>query len=313
MARSTVVETHAAPIIPGVDLDQRQPHRNRSSRRRIRLDGPSAHARLPRVLHHFPELPVVPRWWRSPMRYPAAPRRPPPSSASRRRAGTGATSPPTRAIDAVSITAPELPAPRDRRRDGAGRQAHLDREAGRADSPMTRRRWPTRSRRQACRARSGSTTATHRPLHGPASDRDGEIGTITHARFRFFSDYAAHPEGALSWRYERDAAAAACSAISPRTASTWSGTCSATSTHSSPTPRSSSPSAPARRVPPAGMRARRAANWARWRTTTSSAAAFASPAHGSRWTRVAWPSASRTTTGSRSTAPGARCSGTSAG
>jgi predicted dehydrogenase len=31
----------------------------------------------------------------------------------------------------------------------------------------------------------------------------GELGTITHARFRFFSDYAAHPEGALSWRYER--------------------------------------------------------------------------------------------------------------
>jgi predicted dehydrogenase len=31
----------------------------------------------------------------------------------------------------------------------------------------------------------------------------GEIGDVTHARFRFFSDYAAHPEGALSWRFER--------------------------------------------------------------------------------------------------------------
>ncbi|MBY4108269.1 Gfo/Idh/MocA family oxidoreductase [Rhodococcus fascians] len=31
----------------------------------------------------------------------------------------------------------------------------------------------------------------------------GELGTITHARFRFFSDYAAHPDGALSWRFER--------------------------------------------------------------------------------------------------------------
>ncbi len=31
----------------------------------------------------------------------------------------------------------------------------------------------------------------------------GELGTVTHARFRFFSDYAAHPEGALSWRFER--------------------------------------------------------------------------------------------------------------
>ncbi|MET8828677.1 Gfo/Idh/MocA family oxidoreductase [Streptomyces sp. NPDC004610] len=32
---------------------------------------------------------------------------------------------------------------------------------------------------------------------------DGEIGTVTHVRIRLFSDYAAHPEGALTWRYER--------------------------------------------------------------------------------------------------------------
>ncbi|HEU4346493.1 MAG TPA: Gfo/Idh/MocA family oxidoreductase [Actinoplanes sp.] len=32
---------------------------------------------------------------------------------------------------------------------------------------------------------------------------NGELGTVTHARFRLFSDYAAHPEGALSWRFER--------------------------------------------------------------------------------------------------------------
>ncbi|MFJ3334526.1 Gfo/Idh/MocA family protein [Streptomyces sp. NPDC086766] len=31
----------------------------------------------------------------------------------------------------------------------------------------------------------------------------GEIGTVTHVRIRLFSDYAAHPEGALTWRYER--------------------------------------------------------------------------------------------------------------
>jgi predicted dehydrogenase len=31
----------------------------------------------------------------------------------------------------------------------------------------------------------------------------GELGAVTHARFRFFSDYAAHPDGALSWRFER--------------------------------------------------------------------------------------------------------------
>jgi predicted dehydrogenase len=31
----------------------------------------------------------------------------------------------------------------------------------------------------------------------------GAIGRVTHARVRLFSDYAAHPEGALSWRFER--------------------------------------------------------------------------------------------------------------
>jgi predicted dehydrogenase len=31
----------------------------------------------------------------------------------------------------------------------------------------------------------------------------GEIGRITHARFSFLSDYAASPDGALTWRYER--------------------------------------------------------------------------------------------------------------
>ncbi|MER8033342.1 Gfo/Idh/MocA family oxidoreductase [Streptomyces bauhiniae] len=31
----------------------------------------------------------------------------------------------------------------------------------------------------------------------------GGIGRITHARVRLLSDYAAHPDGALTWRYER--------------------------------------------------------------------------------------------------------------
>ncbi|MFE2630961.1 Gfo/Idh/MocA family protein [Streptomyces sp. NPDC059374] len=32
----------------------------------------------------------------------------------------------------------------------------------------------------------------------------GDIGTVTHMRIRLFSDYAAHPQGALTWRYERE-------------------------------------------------------------------------------------------------------------
>ncbi|MFE7764652.1 Gfo/Idh/MocA family protein [Streptomyces sp. NPDC057438] len=32
----------------------------------------------------------------------------------------------------------------------------------------------------------------------------GRIGTVTHIRIRLLSDYAAHPDGALTWRYERE-------------------------------------------------------------------------------------------------------------
>jgi predicted dehydrogenase len=32
----------------------------------------------------------------------------------------------------------------------------------------------------------------------------GELGTVTTARIRLFSDYAAHPDGALTWRYQRE-------------------------------------------------------------------------------------------------------------
>jgi len=33
---------------------------------------------------------------------------------------------------------------------------------------------------------------------------NGKSGRVTHARFRLLSDYAAHPDGALSWRFERE-------------------------------------------------------------------------------------------------------------
>lgn len=35
--------------------------------------------------------------------------------------------------------------------------------------------------------------------------RSGAIGTVTHASVRLLSDYAAHPDGALSWRFSRQA------------------------------------------------------------------------------------------------------------
>jgi predicted dehydrogenase len=54
----------------------------------------------------------------------------------------------------------------------------------------------------------GAVGFNYRNAPAVAAARDlignGELGTVTHARFRFFSDYAAHPEGALTWRYERE-------------------------------------------------------------------------------------------------------------
>ncbi|HEX2357253.1 MAG TPA: Gfo/Idh/MocA family oxidoreductase, partial [Micromonosporaceae bacterium] len=45
----------------------------------------------------------------------------------------------------------------------------------------------------------------HAPAVAAAHDliAAGQIGAVTHARFRLLGDYAAHPEGALTWRYER--------------------------------------------------------------------------------------------------------------
>jgi predicted dehydrogenase len=53
----------------------------------------------------------------------------------------------------------------------------------------------------------GAVGFNYRNAPAVAAARDlianGELGAITHARFRLFSDYAAHPDGALTWRYER--------------------------------------------------------------------------------------------------------------
>ncbi|MCX4902997.1 Gfo/Idh/MocA family protein [Streptomyces sp. NBC_00878] len=54
----------------------------------------------------------------------------------------------------------------------------------------------------------GTVGFNYRNAPAVAAARDliaaGEIGTVTHVRIRLFSDYAAHPEGALTWRYERE-------------------------------------------------------------------------------------------------------------
>jgi predicted dehydrogenase len=61
----------------------------------------------------------------------------------------------------------------------------------------------------AVRAAGVQATVGFNYRHAPAVERarellrQGVIGEVTSARFRLLSDYAAHPQGALSWRFER--------------------------------------------------------------------------------------------------------------
>lgn len=142
----------------------------------------------------------------------------------------------------------------------------------------------------------------------------GELGAVTHVRVRLLSDYAAHPDGALTWRYERerggsgvlgdlashgaDLARFLLGEITALTADT-----------AVFVPERARPTAAT-----AGHARPPAARSARSRTRTTSAACCASrPAHGACWRRAGSPSASRTTTASRCTARRVRCSGTSGG
>jgi predicted dehydrogenase len=107
------------------------------------------------------------------------------------------------AVQAVSITAPNF----------------LHREIGVAMAEAGKHIWIEKpvglsaadSRAVSAAASKAAVQATvgfnYRNAPAVAAARElissGEIGAVTHARFRLFSDYAAHPDGALTWRYER--------------------------------------------------------------------------------------------------------------
>ena len=156
-----------------------------------------------RVLHHFPELPVAPEL--------AAVADEVPGRAAEAAAQFGfATA--TRdwrdlaadpGVQAVSITAPNF----------------LHREIGVAMAEAGKHVWiekpvglTTDDARAVAAAAAragvqGTVGFNYRNAPAVTAARDllagGQLGAVTHARFRLFSDYAAHPEGALTWRYER--------------------------------------------------------------------------------------------------------------
>ncbi|MEU5611733.1 Gfo/Idh/MocA family oxidoreductase [Streptomyces sparsogenes] len=107
-------------------------------------------------------------------------------------------------VGAVSIAAPN----------------HLHREIGTAMAEAGKHIWiekPVGLTAEDARAVAGAAAGAgvqgtvgfnYRNAPAVAAAREliaaGEIGAVTHVRIRLFSDYAAHPESALTWRYERE-------------------------------------------------------------------------------------------------------------
>jgi predicted dehydrogenase len=159
-----------------------------------------------RVRHHFPELPLAPRL--------VAVADPVPGrlEAAGRQYGFERTTASWQElvddprIGAVSVTAPNW----------------LHREIGVAAARAGKHLWIEKPvGRDAAEARAVAAAVAGAGVqstvgfnyrnapavaHAHALVEQGRIGTVTHAGFRLLSDYAAHPRGALTWRFRRDQA-----------------------------------------------------------------------------------------------------------
>ncbi|MFF9622354.1 Gfo/Idh/MocA family protein [Streptomyces griseosporeus] len=160
-----------------------------------------AYARVP---HHFPQLPLRPRLVAVAEEVPGR------AEEAAERFGFASATRDWREIaadprvEAVSVTAPNF----------------LHREIGVAMAEAGKHLWiekPVGLTAADARAVAdavatagvqGAVGFNYRNAPAVEAARDliaaGEIGTVTHARVRLFSDYAAHPEGALTWRFERE-------------------------------------------------------------------------------------------------------------
>lgn len=107
-------------------------------------------------------------------------------------------------VEAVSITAPnflhrEIGVAMAR----AGKHIWIEKPVGLSAADAT-------AVRDAAAAAGKQSTVGFNYRHAPAVQaarefvQSGEIGEVTHVRFRFFSDYAAHPDGALTWRFQME-------------------------------------------------------------------------------------------------------------
>lgn len=157
-----------------------------------------------RVRHHYPQLPLVPELVTVAEEVPGR------AEEAAARFGFAATARDWREVaadprvEAVSITAPNF----------------LHREIGVAMAEAGKHIWiekPVGLTAEDARAVADAVAAAgvqgavgfnYRNAPAVEAAREliasGEIGTVTHVRVRLFSDYAAHPESALTWRYERE-------------------------------------------------------------------------------------------------------------
>ncbi|MEV7146027.1 Gfo/Idh/MocA family oxidoreductase [Streptomyces sp. NPDC093084] len=156
-----------------------------------------------RVLHHFPELPVRPELVTVAEEVPGR------AEEAAARYGFAFTARDWREVaadprvHAVSVTAPNfLHREIGVAMAGAGKHLWIEKPVGlsAADAGAV-------ADAVAKAGVQGTVGFNYRNAPAVAYARDlvasGELGTVTHVRIRLLSDYAAHPDGALTWRYER--------------------------------------------------------------------------------------------------------------
>jgi predicted dehydrogenase len=156
-----------------------------------------------RVRHHFPELPVVPQLVAVADDVPGRA-----EEAAEQFGFASATRDWRELVDDPRVSAVSIAAPN-----------FLHREVGVAMARAGKHVWiekPVGLTADDARAVAAAVDAAgvqsavgfnyrHAPAVALAREKisAGDIGQVTHARFRLFSDYAASPDGALTWRYER--------------------------------------------------------------------------------------------------------------
>ncbi|MFQ3556094.1 Gfo/Idh/MocA family oxidoreductase [Streptomyces gramineus] len=156
-----------------------------------------------RVLHHFPELPVRPELVTVAEEVPGR------AEEAAARYGFASTARDWREVaadprvHAVSVTAPNfLHREIGVAMAGAGKHLWIEKPVGlsAADAGAV-------ADAVAKAGVQGTVGFNYRNAPAVAYARDllasGELGTVTHVRIRLLSDYAAHPDSALTWRYER--------------------------------------------------------------------------------------------------------------